>query len=50
MVEQDASAFHDIFCVVFLALDDEWVRTKATYLPTHPTLLFSSTLECSRMF
>jgi hypothetical protein len=32
MLDADARAFSEVFCVVLLALDDEWVRTKATYM------------------
>mmetsp|Transcript_15640 Transcript_15640/g.24499 ORF Transcript_15640/g.24499 Transcript_15640/m.24499 type:complete len:340 (+) Transcript_15640:120-1139(+) len=38
MLEHDANAFQELVCIVFMALDDEWVRTHATYM-TFPIVL-----------
>mmetsp|Transcript_17748 Transcript_17748/g.58399 ORF Transcript_17748/g.58399 Transcript_17748/m.58399 type:complete len:333 (-) Transcript_17748:198-1196(-) len=32
MLEKNEKAFMELFCVVFLFLDSEWVRTNATYM------------------
>ncbi len=38
MLERNDKAFHDLFVVCMIALDDEWVRVKGTYM-TFPFIL-----------
>jgi hypothetical protein len=38
LLERNEKAFHDLFCVCMIALDNEWVRAKGTYM-TFPFIL-----------
>jgi ELMO domain-containing protein len=32
LLEDDDSAFDDLFCVAFQMLDDQWLQRRATYM------------------